>query len=295
MQTRRVSAVSSAWDLTALLNAADPKASLPERHLWLIRLFEWLRHAPLESAALATPTPVLRLRHLLGVLDRNPAHRARVAEQLGRFWSEVDSTALLADFGFAPRTGLWGELGRRLRRRVLPLTPATTDLGDLFALLLPHADDAAWLNAIAPETLASIRALLAAAPTSGADWREPFFDAIMFLTSAVRAAGFSSALRRRMSAELLVHNPFRQLTQVAAQVREHAAGARTGRSGQPVAGSAVPARPARRLPALRRECRRTSRSVRGVGRRGVRGRPADRAHPPHRRAARLRAQPRAGP
>ena len=222
MQTRRVSAVSSAWDLTALLNAADPKASLPERHLWLIRLFEWLRHAPLESTALATPTPVLRLRHLLGVLERNPAHRARVAEQLGRFWSEVDSTALLADFGFAPRTGLWGELGRRLRRRVLPLSPATTDLGDLFALLLPHADDAAWLNAVPPETLASIQALLAAAPTSGADWREPFFDAIMFLTSAVRAAGFSSALRRRMSVELLMHNPFRQLTQVAAQVREHA-------------------------------------------------------------------------
>ncbi len=156
MQARRVSAVSSAWDLTALLNAADPKASLPERHLWLIRLFEWLRHAPLESAALATPTPVLRLRHLLGVLDRNPAHRARVAEQLRRFWAEVDSTALLADFGFAPRTGLWGELGRRLRRRVLPLTPATTDLGDLFALLLPHADDAAWLNAVPPETLAGI-------------------------------------------------------------------------------------------------------------------------------------------
>ena len=35
-----------AWDLSALLNAADPQAALPERHLWLIRLLEWLRHAP---------------------------------------------------------------------------------------------------------------------------------------------------------------------------------------------------------------------------------------------------------
>ena len=212
----------SAWDLSALLNAADPKASMPERHLWLIRLFEWLRHAPLDNSPQATPTPVLRLRHLLGVLDRHPEHRSRVAEQLGRFWSEVDSTALLADFGFAPRTGLWGELGRRLRRRVLPLTPATTDLGDLFALLLPDTDDAAWLNSIDAETLARVQALLAAAPAGHDDWREPFFEAIMFLTSAVRAAGFSSALRRRMSAELLVHTPFRQLTHVASQVREHA-------------------------------------------------------------------------
>jgi hypothetical protein len=40
---------ASAWDLTALLNAADPKAALPERHLWLIRLLEWLRHATLEG------------------------------------------------------------------------------------------------------------------------------------------------------------------------------------------------------------------------------------------------------
>ena len=65
MRPRR-SAAAPAWDLTALLNAADPKAGLAERHLWLIRLFEWLRHAPLPAADGATPTPVLRLKHVLG-------------------------------------------------------------------------------------------------------------------------------------------------------------------------------------------------------------------------------------
>ena len=216
---------ASAWDLTALLNAADPKAPLPERHLWLIRLFEWLRHAPLDNAAPATPLPMLRLKQLLGVLERHPEYRARVAEQLQRFWAEIDITALLADFGFAPRTGLWGETGRRLRRRLLPMTPDTTDLGDLFALLFPDIDDAAWMTSIDAATLVRLRDLLDAAPAAGSDWREPFFEAIMFLTSAVRAAGFSSALRRRMSPELLVRTPFRQLTQVATQVHEHAAAA----------------------------------------------------------------------
>jgi site-specific recombinase len=218
----------SPWDLTALLNAADPKASLPERHLWLIRLLEWLRHAPVEGADVkadtrATPRPVLRLRHLLGVLDRHPEHQQHVADLLRRIWAEVDNAALLADFGFAPRMDLWGELGRRLRARVLPLTPATTDLGELFALLFPHADDADWLLAIDATTLERLRTYVA--PERGSlAWRAPFLDAIVFLASAIRASGFAPAIRQRMSPELLVDKPFRQLARVAEQVSDHAQG-----------------------------------------------------------------------
>ena len=221
-----VKATAPAWDLTALLNAADPKAALAERHLWLVRLMEWLRHAPLDDAARngavrpGTPTPVLRLKHLLNVLERNEAPRARVVGLLYRFWREVDSTALLADFGFAPRMHLWGEFGRRLRARVLPLTPATTDLGELFGLLFPSARDAQWLQAIDEATLQRLCTLLAPSLPQGGDWRQPFLEAIMFLASAVRAAGFSSALRPRMSAELLARTPFRQLARVAERVRE---------------------------------------------------------------------------
>ncbi len=211
----------SSWDLTALLNAADPKASLPERHLWLIRLMEWLRHAPVDGEAQVTPKPVLRLKHLLGVLDRHPEHQARVSGVLRRIWSEVDNAALLADFGFAPRMDLWGELGRRVRARVLPLTPATTDLGDLFALLFPHANDADWLLAIDDASLQRLRDYVAP-ERGGTAWRAPFLEAIVFLASAVRAAGFSPALRLRMSPELLAEKPFRQIARVAEQLSDHA-------------------------------------------------------------------------
>ena len=213
---------SAAWDLTALLNAADPKSSLAERHLWLIRLMEWLRHAPLDGGdERATPTPVLRLKHLLGVLDRHPEHQARVAEVLREFWLEIDSAALLADFGFAPRMDLWGELAQRLRTRLLPLTPATTDLGDVFALLFPHPGDATWLRAIDDATLARLRDRVAPAHEDGT-WRAPFFDAIVFLSSSVRASAFSPAIRQRMSPELLADRPFRQLAHLAEQLGEHA-------------------------------------------------------------------------
>ena len=261
----------SPWDLTALLNAADPKASLPERHLWLIRLLEWLRHAPVAAPAEAaqaahdaaetdaTPTPVLRLKHLLGVLDRHPEHQARVAELLRRLWSEVDSAALLADFGFAPRIDLWGELGRRVSARVLPLTPATTDLGDLFALLFPHADDAAWLLAIDDATLQRLRTYVA--PERGSTlWRAPFLDAIEFLASSVRASGFSRALRLRMSPELLADQPFRQLARVAEQVSDHARA--LDADGQPSAETeAALLQEVHYLRALLDACRRCAESV----------------------------------
>ena len=236
-------AKASAWDLTALLNAADPKASRAERHLWLVRLLEWLRRAPVDAEERVTPTPVLRLKHLLGVLDRNTEHQERVAALLHRFWREVDSAALLADFGFAPRMDLWGELGRRMRARVLPLTPDTSDLGELFALLFPGDDDTQWLRSLDDATLERLRPYVdapneagaapdahASAPEARRDWRLPFLDAIMFLASAVRASGFSPALRPRMSPELLADRPFRQLAQVAEQVRAHAEAGRTNGS-----------------------------------------------------------------
>ena len=215
---------AGAWDLSALLNAADAAASLPERHLWLVRLLEWLRHAKVQvENQQATPKPLLRLRHLLNVLDRHPEYRAQVSALLARFCAEVDIAGLLADFGFAPRMNLGSELGQRLRLRLLPATPATTNLAELFNLLFPEPDDALWLDQLDASTAARITALLQ--PASGEpapDWRTPFLDAMMFLSSAVRAAGFSPQLRERMSPELLTDAPFRQLSPVAEQVREHA-------------------------------------------------------------------------
>jgi site-specific recombinase len=214
-----------AWDLTALLNmaarAADPKTALPERHLWLIRLLEWLRHAPLSADVASVPNPDLRLRHLLNVLERNPQHLDEVGRLLQRVWQDMDSTALLADFGFAPRRDIGSELAQRIHDRLLPRTPATTDLGELFGLLFPQSDDGVWLEALDEATLAKVAGLVAPAP---AEWRAPFLDAIVYLASAVRAAGLSGPLRRRIRFDLAADGkgeaPFRQLAAVAERLSE---------------------------------------------------------------------------
>ena len=85
------------WDLTALVNAADPKAGLAERHLWLVRLTEWLRHAPtvaLLRSDEATPLPALRLRQLLRQLDQHPEPAARVRGLADAFWRDIDTPSL---------------------------------------------------------------------------------------------------------------------------------------------------------------------------------------------------------
>ena len=110
----------------------------------------------------------------------------------------------------------------------------------------------------------------------------------MFLASAVRAAGFTPALRLRMSPELLVDQPFRQLARAAEQLREHAEADGADSAARAAPAGAVPARAARHLPALRGERARPPRGARRLGRRRLRGRPAERTHAPHRRAAQLR-------
>jgi len=224
------------WDLSALLNAADPAAELPARHLWLVRLLEWLRHAPLPAATAAaadssipppavqsgTPLPVRRLKHLLNVLDRHEAHRHRVAGLLAQFWREIDMVALFADFGFSPRMDFFGELGLRVRARLLPSTPDTRDLGELFGLLFPRASDALWLEAIDDTTLARLAALVAPELDPRTRWTAPLLDGIVYLAAAVGAAGFSGPLRQRMSPELLAGAPFRQIAGAAERLAAQA-------------------------------------------------------------------------
>jgi len=142
---------AATWDLTALVNAADPKASQAERHLWLVRFFEWLRHdSGRDDREAKTPLPLLRLRHVLNVLDTHAELKSRVQGLLAAFWREVDAASLFADFGFGARQSLASEAIARLNARWLPGTPETADLAALFRLL-GRPEDADWLDALDAE------------------------------------------------------------------------------------------------------------------------------------------------
>ena len=98
------------WDLTALLNAADPDSTPPERNLWLgAAAGVNLRHAASGDAQdEGQPCPVrytaaaAAAQALLNVLERHPDHAQRFAGVGRASGTELD-TSLFADVGFAPQ------------------------------------------------------------------------------------------------------------------------------------------------------------------------------------------------
>ena len=187
-------------DLATLLDQLDPDAPLAQRHLWLMNLLRWVRGDATDPMA-----SVARVRLLLDAAQARPEWRARWQHWWALFVHTVDLTPLLADFGFAPRSAFLSELGHRLRRKTLPGTPETTDLTELFGLLLPTRFDARWIQALDSDTLHRLRALLLTPPDTDDDvaapnpWQSALLDALTFSISQVSATGFAAEIRTRMS------------------------------------------------------------------------------------------------
>ena len=214
--------------LQYLLNTLDPDASLAQRHLWLYGAMAWIRgdDEDIQKA-------VGRVRQLLSTVQPMTEWRLRWREWWLRFVTDIDVTPLLADAGFAPRNAFVSEMAHRLRKKIIPATPETTDLGELFVLLFPTLFDAQWIKALDEKTLQQLGTVLlqpmaqeeqdpvtsdlsqalearetaltqmAGMDTPGAAelsyWQEILIDAISYSLSQINAIGFASEIRTRMS------------------------------------------------------------------------------------------------
>ena len=208
-------------DLPELLAALDPDADLATRHVWLVAMLAWIRGE--GSAEAFNPTACLaRMDLLLDAVSQRPDWVVLWQQWWKRFRAEVDLSPMLADFGFAPRTAFMSELGHRLRQKLLPKTPETTDMAALFGLLFPTGQDTRWLNALPTPTLHRIQQLLLhgdVLPAADAsrhsnaltDWDATLMDALTFCTSQITATGFASEVRVRMSAEARQQRTFHRL------------------------------------------------------------------------------------
>ena len=197
-----------AADLSKLLDTLDASAPLPQRHLWLIALLDWVRGDRASPGAAAS-----RVGLFLDALQARPEREARLKTWWAVLLDTVDATAVLADFGFVPRMAFFSELLGRLRTKVLPGTPETSDAAELFSLALTDRFDAAWLAALDEPTLARLAALLSkTSPVPGITaWQHLVLEAINFCAGQIRATGFAPELRQRMSVATRDTLPFHEL------------------------------------------------------------------------------------
>ena len=196
-------------NLDRLIATIDADAPVARRHLWLMDALAWVR-----GDAVDVSSSVARVRAFVTALQTDPDALARWRRWLRCFVQTVDITPLLADHGFAPRTAFLSEFGHRLRRKVLPGTPESTDLAELFLLLLPSPFDVRWIKALDSATLKAFGTTLPEPSDTGnrADfWRDELMDALTFCVSQTSATGFATEIRIRMSDEAQRDRPFHEL------------------------------------------------------------------------------------
>ena len=181
-------------DLSNLLKALDPEADVANRHVWLIKLFEWIR-----GDKTSTQAAVARVQAFIEAVQKQPEVQTRLQAWWETLLQTVDITPLLADFGFAPRTAFASELAERLRRKLLPGTPETTDASELFPLVAPTRFDAQWMNALEESQIEQLTTLLSASLAGDTRrWHYSLMDALTYCTAQIRATGFAPELRLRM-------------------------------------------------------------------------------------------------
>ena len=212
---------SSQLDLIELLRAIDPEAPLAERHLWLMQLLDWVR-GDTQDPDLA----VVRVRMLIDAAEVRPDWLTLWHHWWEEFLSTMDATPLLADLGFAPQGAFTSEVVHRLRRKLIPPTPDTTDLNELFPLLFPSEFDAKWLRALDARTLTRLRTVMfraapGAPPPNVNDYAQrAVMDAMMFAITQICAIGHSTAVRMRMSDDAKRQRAFALLPQTFVTMRE---------------------------------------------------------------------------
>jgi site-specific recombinase len=205
-------------DLTLLLQTLNPEDDAVHAHLRLMALLQWVR-GPRPNVAAA----VRRVHALLDTLDAQPLARVRLQLWWRALIARLDSSSLLCDYGFATRNAFVSELLERLHAKLLPSSPETRDVCELFALVMSGDDDAQWLGALPDDTLQRLAQLLGAPALIHPEavaygtrvlsyWQNALLEASTFCTSQIRATGFSPELRQRMSAPARQLNPFHDLS-----------------------------------------------------------------------------------
>lgn len=190
-------------DLDILLSTTQEAKTVEDKLYWLVKLLQWMRYEGVIGFHFASEErPLVRLRFLLSVLDRNHEVKRNVATILRAVVRQVSGLELYTETGFPKELGLWGELADRLMMKILPTPPIDYELGYLFWALFPDKNDPIWLSSMDEVTFTKIVDLFFfEVSAEERDWNHlgsDLEDALSFLVIQVRAIGLSPAIRHRL-------------------------------------------------------------------------------------------------
>jgi len=192
--------------LDALLAQAQPNQPLAARVAWLEDLLAWFRR----------DVPSTRLRLLLQLLERQPDAHLRLAATLRSIVRDTEALDLFADTGLPQGAGFLSELFSRAMAGVLPESPDTRDLADIFDRLFPRGTTAGWLENLEPELADQLVALFhhgeTAAEGGWAKLRTDLEDAMVQLADRVCVVGSHRGVRARLGNVAFRELPFQKLT-----------------------------------------------------------------------------------
>ncbi len=203
---RLVRAKSGRYGFDYLISSADPSRPLATRLEWLVELLEWMRTRPNSGDAsrldfASGHAQMVRLRHLLQTLDRNPTYKHQIAKTLRSILRDIDALEVFRSTGLPGGHGLWTEAASRFTQKLIPAHTDGKDLGEAFEVLFPHAADAAWLAQLDLEMFRALGNLLYF--EIGPDelpWNSLIRDmaeALFLLSCEAQSLGLSPLLRRR--------------------------------------------------------------------------------------------------
>lgn len=208
--------------LDALIARADPSDGFAARLHWLADLTRWVVRPGLvvEGGAGSHAPRATRLRHLLGVLERNPEWKLAVARSLRATVREIDALEVFAETGLAREGAPFQEALDRVVVRLLPRDPASHDLEAVLRALFPHGEDADWLESLDDESLQAVGEVFAWSQLPEEDgWdtlRSDLPHALVALVADLARTGLSGPVRRRLGAGSFRDLPFYALPGEAA-------------------------------------------------------------------------------
>lgn len=193
--------------LDIILSSANSAENLELRLEWIQKLFKWIRSDIFQTKD--ERIPVIKIKYLLMILERNPLWKAEVSQILQRSLNELSSVDFFCEVGLPGQIGFIGELSEKLMAKILPQKTINNQLGELILILFPDILDSEWMKAIDVSTLEKIFQLFQSEdqkvfPHLESDTEE----ALIYLVSQSVAIGLSPLIRKRIPHAKMKTLPF---------------------------------------------------------------------------------------